>query len=378
MPLVLNWDDDDPRVVVERCVQMLAEGQLVAFPLKTAYGIAAGGLQPEAVARLPRFEDGADQPALRVAVRGPAHRLDWAPAMSPLARRLARHCWPGPVTIVLESPPEQEVASRLSEAVRQQVCPNGTLSLCMPDSDVLLETLRLFPGPVVLASVRDGHGRPARTAEEVVHALGETVSLVIEDGNSQDGAEWTMRVNGNRWLFTRVGGPVLVPEEMDPCRIVFVCTGNTCRSPLAEVLCKKLLAQRLGCAPDELPARGFIVQSAGLAAMMGGEAAPEAVAVARKLGADLRAHRSQPLTAELVDEADYLIAMTHSHVRTLAVLFARFGPEPRLLSGDGQDLSDPIGCEESIYRECAQEILRHLARLLPEFQGMSHENCDRQ
>ena len=57
---------------------------------------------------------------------------------------------------------------------------------------------------------------------------------------------------------------------------VFVCTGNTCRSPLAEGLCKKLLAERLGCPAEELPQRGFLVISAGIAAMMGGEAAAEA------------------------------------------------------------------------------------------------------
>ena len=73
--------------------------------------------------------------------------------------------------------------------------------------------------------------------------------------------------------------------------IIFVCTGNTCRSPLAEVLCKKLLADRLVCTPEELPRGGFCVLSAGLAAMIGCRAAPEAVEVARTLGADLSSHQ---------------------------------------------------------------------------------------
>jgi len=370
MPEVLDWQRDDPRVVLERAVRMLAEGHLVAFPTDTGYGVAAGGLVPEAVARLPRVEDRADEPALSVAVRGPADALDWAPGMSLLARRLARRCWPGPVTLVLDTTPDQGVASRLPQEVCQQVCRNGTLSLCMPGHDALLQTLRLLPGPIVLASARAGRGLAATTAEQVLQAFGEAVSLVIDDGPRPHGPEATVvRVNGNRWQVTRQGAfPIAVLQQMSPCRIVFVCTGNTCRSPLAEVLCKKLLAERLGCAPEELPGHGFIVQSAGLAAMMGGEAAPEAAAAARELGADLSGHRSQPLTAALAAQADHLIAMTRSHVRTLAAHVAGIGPEPRLLSGEGQDLPDPIGCDQDVYRECSQEILRHLARHLPEFQ----------
>jgi tRNA threonylcarbamoyl adenosine modification protein (Sua5/YciO/YrdC/YwlC family) len=367
MPEVLDWQSADPRVVLQRSVRLLAEGRLVAFPTETAYGVAAWGLSPEAVALLPDVADRGEEPALSVAVRCPADALDWAPAMSSLARRLARRCWPGPVRFVLGPETEQGVASRLPETVRQRVWPGRTLSLCMPGHDALLHTLRLLPGPLVLAG-----GPAATTAEQVVQALGETVSLVIDDGPSPYGAEATVvRLDGDRWRVARAGAfPAAALEQLSPCRIVFVCTGNTCRSPLAEALCKKLLADRLGCCPEDLPARGFSVHSAGLAAMMGGEAAPEAVEVARELGADLTGHRSQPLTSDLVAQADYLIAMTRSHVRALAAHVAGIGPEPRLLSGAGDDLADPVGCDQAVYRDCAHQILRHLEHLLPEFQQL--------
>src|SRR5207253_3189276 len=106
-------------------------------------------------------------------------------------------------------------------------------------------------------------------------------------------------------------------EEAAPCRIVFVCTGNTCRSPLAEGLCRQLLADHLRCAAEELGKRGFCVQSAGLAAMIGAEATPEAVAAAAELGADLTGHGSRPLTIEMLLQADRLFAMTASHLRML-------------------------------------------------------------
>jgi protein-tyrosine phosphatase len=116
-----------------------------------------------------------------------------------------------------------------------------------------------------------------------------------------------------------------------------------------------------------LPARGFLVLSAGIAAMMGGEAAPEAVETARELGADLSGHRSQPLTRELLAQADHVIAMTHGHLRSLGGL-AGLGGMPRLLARDGQDIPDPIGASPEVYRACARQILGHLQDLLPELQ----------
>src|SRR5437870_3579606 len=89
------------------------------------------------------------------------------------------------------------------------------------------------------------------------------------------------------------------PSAQPPVRlVVFLCTGNTCRSPLAEVLCKKRLAESLGCTPEELPTRGFLVCSAGLSAFPGDSAANFSQNIAREYGMDLSGHFSQPLSPE--------------------------------------------------------------------------------
>jgi protein arginine phosphatase len=148
--------------------------------------------------------------------------------------------------------------------------------------------------------------------------------------------------------------------ETDKRHILFVCTGNTCRSPLAEALCVRLLADRLGCEPADLPERGFFVQSAGLAAMMGAEATAEAVAVARELGADLSKHKSRPLTLDLLAQTDFLFAMTQAHLHLLKSLDLPEGPTLALLSGNGEDIADPIGSSSEVYRECALQIKKQL------------------
>jgi protein-tyrosine phosphatase len=117
-----------------------------------------------------------------------------------------------------------------------------------------------------------------------------------------------------------------------------------------------------------LPQHGFIVMSAGLAAGSGGGAAPEAIETARELGVDLRGHATRPLTSLLVAQADYLIAMTQSHLAVLTAQFPDLGARARLLSAQGEDLLDPIGGEQQVYRACAQQIVRDLETLVPEIQ----------
>jgi protein-tyrosine phosphatase len=365
MPEALDWQRADPRDALARVLELLKAGQLVAFPTETGYTVAACALAPGAASRLAETSRPGEGQPLTVAVAAPGAALDWAPALSKLGRRLARRCWPGPLTLVSGAGVAQGLAGRMPEAARVRAVVGGALRLRTPAHEAILEVMRLRQGPLLLAEGDDGP--PSATAGQILEALGEKVALVIDDGPGRFTLPPTVvRVDGEDWQILREG--VLsraVVERLLPCRIVFVCTGNTCRSPLAEALCKKLLAERLGCAPQELPERGFLVISAGISAMMGGEATPEAVATASELGADLAGHRSQPLTHELLAQADHLIAMTRGHLRALA---GHGGPPARLLARDGADVPDPIGATPEVYRQCAAQVLGHLEALLPELQ----------
>jgi protein-tyrosine phosphatase len=158
-----------------------------------------------------------------------------------------------------------------------------------------------------------------------------------------------------------------MPDAPPARSILFVCTGNTCRSPLAAALCRTLLATRLGCPVGELEGRGWVVQSAGVAAWPGDPATPAAVLVAGEHGADLTGHRSRAVNPELLAQATHVVAMTRGHAATLAARFPGVGPPPALIGGPDDDLPDPIGGDLAVYRACADTLLAHLDRHLTEW-----------
>ncbi len=294
--------------------------------------------------------------------------------MGLLGRRLARRFWPGPLTLECGEGVADGLAGRLPDAVRREVCPQGRLRLRSPAHEAVLATLRQLAGPMLLAPARgEDAANPdvaAGDAAQVVRAVGDRAAVVVDDGPTPERQPATVvQVEGGSWKVVRPG---VVSDDavrrQAACLLIFVCTGNTCRSPLAEGLFKARLAGRLGCTTADLPERGFHVLSAGIAAMTGGPAADEAVEVARSYGADLTGHRSRPLSPDLAAQADYLIAMTRGHLLALADHYRGLAARPRLLSPAGDDLADPVGCPHAVYEECARQIWGFLEPLVEELQ----------
>jgi protein-tyrosine phosphatase len=146
--------------------------------------------------------------------------------------------------------------------------------------------------------------------------------------------------------------------------VVTVCTGNTCRSPMAAILLRKRLAEKLGCPIGELEDRGVVVASAGLNAYGGGPAAPEAVQLMADQGLDLADHVSQPLSDRLARHADIIFTMTRSHREMLLAQWPEAASRTQLLSPEGRDVADPIGGSREVYSACARQIDDALRRQL--------------
>ncbi len=356
-PIVIDLrKTDDSRDVVHRAVQTLAEGQLVVFPTETVYGVGASARSAEAVKRL--FEaKGRDASApLALAIKSAEEALDYVPSLGRMAERLARRCWPGPVTLVVEYQADQGLISQLPETVRQAVAPNGTLGFRVPAHDALLDVLKMLAGPIALTSANRSGEPAAVNAQQAIDSLGEHVGLVIDDGPSRYGQPSTVvQAKDHQCLREGVLNQAAI-DRLSSMIILLVCTGNTCRSPMAEALTRKLVAEKLGCPEQELEQRGIIVASAGIAAVPGCGPSREAVVAMKEKQLDILKHVSQPLTDKLVRHADVMFTMTGSHRQAILRRWPDSAQRLFTLRPDGVDISDPIGGSLAVYKECAEQV----------------------
>src|SRR5258708_22146033 len=143
--------------------------------------------------------------------------------------------------------------------------------------------------------------------------------------------------------------------------VLFVCTGNVCRSPMAQGLFADLVRGR----------RDIEVTSAGIGAVGGQPPSQHSVEVMNELGIDIRNIRSKPLMAELVRKADFIFVMTYGHLDSMLLLFPSAAEKTFLLREFETDLpvmerevSDPIGQSRETYRDCRDQIRAALPRLL--------------
>lgn len=135
--------------------------------------------------------------------------------------------------------------------------------------------------------------------------------------------------------------------------IVFLCTGNTCRSPMAEGFFRALGGEEK---------TGLQAASAGIFTADGLPASEHAVTAAAELGADLTAHRSRMLTREIVESAKYLVCMTGAQYDRVLECFPQ--AEDKLFTLAGEDVSDPFGGNLETYRKCAAQLRDGVANII--------------
>jgi tRNA threonylcarbamoyl adenosine modification protein (Sua5/YciO/YrdC/YwlC family) len=330
----------DPARLCNDAAERLRAGQPCVLPTETSYVVAALPQHAGAVAAVRQAARlGADAPLTRhVADRAAAAAL-WRSVPPPVGRLLDRY-WPGPLTVLLPGRDGSLVGVRV------------------PAHPFTRRLLAALGQPLATAPAPGDDGRPLCDAIAVQTRLHGTRALVVDDGPSPLATPTTVvRLDGPRLAVPREGiltaGEVLHTAAR---RIVFVCTGNTCRSPLAEVIARELCAKALGVPAADVLACGLSFASAGTGTMDGMPASDGSLAAAREIDLDLSGHQSRMLDRNTIERADRVYCLAASHQRAILSRLPAAKDKVELLRPDGGDIADPYGSDLDAYRRTREEI----------------------
>jgi protein-tyrosine phosphatase len=368
-------------LALQLAVEALAQGKLVAFPTETVYGVGAVATNDQAYEALVSLKSRPGVVPFAIHMGSPDEAGRYVDLSSPMLSRLIRRVFPGPVTLVLQVS-DATIGAKCEQlgidpAKADRIYHNNTVGLRCPDhavTSVLLDPAKVG-GPVVASSANLRGQEPPKTADDVIASLdGQDVAYVVDGGTCVFARPSTVvRVtenpNGSADFLVEREGVFDEPtiRRMLQWTMLLVCSGNTCRSPMAEVLARKVLAEDKGMTMDQLEDAGIRVLSAGTSAMSGMPATEQAVQVMHQMGLDLSGHRSRSLSAEMIRDADVVYCMTESHRQGVLSLVPGAKHKVELLDG-ASDIADPFGSDVTTYARCAEVIRRRLAQRLKEQQ----------
>jgi len=344
--MILKVDETDQ--FYDRVIQTLRKGDIVALPTDTVYGFAADGSQLDTVKRLGNIKRRGDKPFTLFISRNRIEEY-----VTIVKRKIIEYFVPGPLTIILRK--RKEVSLPLIE---------DKIGIRIPQVDFVIKLLNLYNKPLAVTSANLSGKDTLNSAYEIAEGFPD-VKLVIDGGHIFSKPSTVLDLTETPPLVIRKGSiPILEIEKVYgrsvhlsrllKFNILFVCTGNTCRSPMAEGIFGTLVDKKY-----------CDVKSAGVLQMNGVPPAQNAQEIVKEYGGSITHKLSQTVTRELIDWADLILVMEYRHYIYILEISQKATMKTFLLKEYKKkvkynEISDPVGKDIVAYREAAQDMLSSL------------------
>ncbi len=353
---------------ITEAAQLVDAGGLAAFPTETVYGIACR-VKTDSLIKLDNLKGRGPEKYYTLHIAEKSDVEKYLPAVGLKAQKLIENTWPGPLTIVfeLDAPDIERQQASLEGEVFKSLYKDNSIGIRCPDNPIATMLLQTTKHPVVAPSANITGRPPAADAKQVLAQFSGQIDLLLDAGPCKYKKSSTVVKIGKKGLEILRPG-VYSQEEIEALseiKFLFVCTGNTCRSPMAEGMFRKYLAEKLQCEVDHLDKIGYKALSAGVMDIVGSPASAEAITVCAAKGIDIKAHKSKQLSHQLVEESDIIFAMARMHRQRITALSPEVVNRCVLLA-ENKDIPDPIGQPQHVYNNCAEQIEKGVKKRIGE------------